>query len=320
MGWPERSGGVTPHGASQELKEVIMYRRLGLVLCAAALPVGVLITTSGVASATTPAPTVSAVVPHQGPTTGNTRVFVAGTDFTSDATVAFGTTAATKVIVESSNLLIATSPPESAGTVGVIVTTTSGSSTPTPKDAFTFNLNAPVVKRVFPNHGRVTGGTLVLIKGQHFTKTATVDFGTVAAASVAFQSNHVLLARSPAESAGTVDVIVTTAIGPSVPTPDDAFTFETPGSGSGSTLPVVRTIFPKKGPVTGGTTVYVLGRRFTKGSTVAFGTTPAASVTVESSHIIIATSPVEPAGTVDVIVTTTAGSSTPTPKDAFSFS
>ena len=296
-----------------------MYRRFGLVLCAVLLPVGVVITSAGVARATTPAPTVSAVVPHQGPTTGGTRVFVAGTDFTSPATVAFGTTAATKVVVESSNLLIATSPAESAGTVDIIVTTASGPSTPTPHDAFTFNLNAPVVKRVFPNHGRTSGGTLVLIKGQHFTKTATVAFGTVAATSVTEESNHVILARSPAEAAGTVDVIVTTAIGPSVPTPSDAFTFVAPGTGSPG-LPVVRTIFPKKGPVTGGTTVYVLGRRFTKGSTVAFGTTPAASVTVESSHIIVATSPVEPAGTVDVIVTTTAGSSTPTPKDTFSFS
>jgi large repetitive protein len=296
-----------------------MRRRLGLVICAALVPVGVVITSSGVASATGPAPTVSAVVPHQGPTTGGTRVFVAGTDFTSDATVAFGTIAATKVTVESNNLLIATSPAESAGTVDIIVTTGSGSSTPTPKDAFTFNLNVPVVKRVFPNHGRVTGGTVVLIKGQHFTKTATVDFGTVAAVSVTFESNHVILAKSPAESAGTVDIIVTNANGPSIPTSDDAYTFVTPGTGSPG-LPVVRTVFPKKGPVTGGTTVYVLGHKFTKGSTVTFGTTPAASVTVESGHIIIATSPVEPAGTVDVIVTTTIGSSTPTPKDAFTFS
>jgi hypothetical protein len=66
--------------------------------------------------------------------------------------------------------------------------------------------------------------------------------------------------------------------------------------------------------------VDVLGHNFAKGATVMFGTTPAASVTVESHHIIIATSPVEASGTVDVIVTTTAGSSTPTPKDAFNFS
>jgi hypothetical protein len=297
-----------------------MYRRFALVLCAVALPVGLVLTSSGTASASSPAPAVTAVFRDHGPTTGGTNVVVAGTGFTSDATVAFGTAAATKVKVESDNLLIAKTPAESAGTVDVIVTTANGSSTPTPQDAFTFDLNAPVVKHVFPDHGRVSGGTLVLIKGQHFSKTATVDFGTVAATNVTYESNHVLLAKAPAESAGTVDIIVTTAVGPSVPTPSDAFTFETPTGSGGSTVPVVKRIFPKQGPVTGGTTVFVEGRAFAKGATVMFGTTPAASVTVQSRHIIIATSPVEPTGTVDVTVTTTGGTSTPTPKDAFNFS
>jgi large repetitive protein len=297
-----------------------MYRRLGLVLCAVVLPIGLVLTSSGAASASSPSPTVTGVFRDHGPTTGGSNVVVAGTGFTSDATVAFGMVSATKVKVVSENLLIAKSPAEPAGTVDIIVTTAAGSSTPNPHDAFTFNLNAPVVKRVFPNHGRVAGGTLVLIKGQHFSKTATVDFGTVAATKVTYESNHVLLARSPAESAGTVDIIVTTSVGSSVPTPNDAFTFVTPSGSSGSTVPVVKRIFPRQGPVSGGTTVYVEGRAFAKGATVMFGTTPAASVMVKSHHIIIATSPVEPAGTVDVIVTTTGGSSTPTPKDAFNFS
>jgi hypothetical protein len=278
---------------------------------------------SGVASAAGPAPTVTALFRHQGPTTGGTKVFVAGTGFTADATVAFGQVAATAVTFESANLLIATSPPESAGTVDIIVTTGAGSSSPTPKDAFTFVLNLPVVKRVFPRHGSVNGHTLVLIQGQHFTKTATVAFGTDPAASVTYESNHVLLARSPAEAAGTVDITVTTAIGPSETTPKDAFTFETPsGPGSGSTLPVVGRTFPKQGPVTGGTRVFVLGARFVPGAnttTVMFGTTPAANVTVESHHILIATSPVEQAGTVDIIVTTAAGSSARTLHDVFNF-
>jgi large repetitive protein len=295
-----------------------MLRKIALGIVIAATGVAIVLS-SGAASASTPSPTVTAVYRDQGPTTGGTRVFVAGTGFTSDATVAFGNVAATAVKVESDNLLIATSPAESAGTVDVIVTTTAGSSTPNPKDAFTFNLNIPVVKKVFPHEGSVNGKTLVLIKGQHFTKTATVQFGTISATSVTFESNHVLLARSPAEAAGTVDIIVTTATGESEPTPNDAFTFVTP-SGSGTpSQPVVKRIFPKQGPVTGGTTVYVLGRGFAKGATVMFGTTPAATVTVESHHIIIATSPVEPAGSVDITVTTGIGSSTPTPHDVFSF-
>ncbi len=296
-----------------------MLRKLavGVVIAVVGLSITSL---AGVASASTPTPTVTAVYRDQGPTTGGTNVSVAGTGFTSDATVAFGTVAAKKVTVESDNLLIAKSPAESAGTVDVIVTTAAGSSTPTPKDTFTFNLNAPVVKRVFPKQGRVAGGTLVLIKGQHFSTTSTVDFGTVPAARVIYESKHVLLARSPAESAGTVDIIVTTSVGSSTPTATDAFTFVTPSGSSGSTQPKVKRIFPKQGPVTGGTTVYVLGHGFAKGATVMFGTTPAAKVVVKSHRVIIATSPVEVAGTADVIVTTTAGSSSPTPKDAFTFS
>ena len=294
-----------------------MLRRIAVgmvVTCGIAI-----VLSPGIASATGSAPTVSAVFRDQGPMTGGTRVFVAGTGFSSDATVAFGTVAATKVVVESGNLLIATSPAEPVGTVDVIVTTSAGSSTVTPNDAFTFTNNTPVVKKVFPREGSVNGNLLVLIKGQHFTKTATVDFGTVAATSVTYESSHVLLARSPAEAAGTVDVLVTTVAGQSQPTPGDAFTYVTP-SGTGSpSQPVVRRIFPREGPVTGGTTVFILGRGFLPGATVMFGTTPAASIQRESRHIIIATSPVEPAGAVDITVTTTLGTSATTSHDVFNF-
>jgi hypothetical protein len=274
---------------------------------------------SGVASANTATPTVTAVFRNQGPMTGGTKVFVAGTGFTSDATVAFGAVAATKVVFESSNLVIATSPAEPVGTVDIIVTTPAGSSTATPEDAFTFTDNTPVVKQVFPHKGNVAGGTLVLVKGQHFTQGATVDFGTVAATKVVFESKQILLARSPAETAGTVDVTVTTAAGQSATTAEDAFTFVLP-SGSGSpSQPVVARLFPKQGPVSGGTTVYILGRGFITGSTVMFGTTPASTVLVRSHHIIVATSPVEPAGSVDVTVTTTLGTSPITDHDVFNF-
>jgi hypothetical protein len=295
-----------------------MLRKIALGVVVASTGVAIVLS-SGVASAATPSPTVSAVYRDQGPTTGGTKVFVGGTGFTSDATVAFGTVAATSVKVESENLLIATSPAEPAGTVDIIVTTAGGSSTPTPKDAFTFHLNIPVVKRIFPHEGSTNGKTLVLIKGQHFTKAATVAFGTVSATTVTFESSKVLLARSPAEGAGTVDITVTTASGQSETTANDAFTFVTPTGTGTPSQPVVKRIFPKQGPVTGGTTVFVLGRGFAKGATVMFGTTPAASVTVKSHHIIIATSPVEPAGSVDITVTTALGSSTPTPHDVFTF-
>jgi hypothetical protein len=82
--------------------------------------------------------TVSDVSPNTGPTTGSTAVTITGSGFTPGATVDFAGVAATGIHVVNTTTITASSPPESAGTVDVIVTTTSGSSTPNPADQFTY--------------------------------------------------------------------------------------------------------------------------------------------------------------------------------------
>jgi hypothetical protein len=68
------------------------------------------------------APTVSSVSPKSGPTAGGTAVTITGTNFAAGATVTFGGTAATNVVVENSTTLTATTPSGSAGAVTVGVT------------------------------------------------------------------------------------------------------------------------------------------------------------------------------------------------------
>ena len=80
---------------------------------------------------------VSDVSPDTGPITGSTAVTISGSGFTAGATVDFAGVAATGIHVVNATTITATSPPESAGTVDVIVTTSSGSSTPNPADQFT---------------------------------------------------------------------------------------------------------------------------------------------------------------------------------------
>jgi hypothetical protein len=72
--------------------------------------------------------------------------------------------------------------------------------------------------------------------------------------------------------------------------------------------PEVTAISPPFGPVTGATLVTITGKNFTGASAVRFGSTPAASFTVDSDTEITATPPksVRP-GKVDVAVTTFAG-------------
>ena len=84
-----------------------------------------------------PAPTISGVSPNTGPTTGGTLVLITGTNFQTGATVIFGSTAATVTFVSSTQLK-ATTPPEPAGAVGVVVRNLDGQSSAPSSQAFTF--------------------------------------------------------------------------------------------------------------------------------------------------------------------------------------
>jgi hypothetical protein len=72
--------------------------------------------------------TVTAISPTSGTANGGTAVNITGTNFTSGATVSFGGTAATNVIVVSSSSITATAPAHTAGAVSVVVTNSSGQS------------------------------------------------------------------------------------------------------------------------------------------------------------------------------------------------
>jgi hypothetical protein len=83
--------------------------------------------------------------------------------------------------------------------------------------------------------------------------------------------------------------------------------------------PVVSTVTPTNGPKTGGTTVTITGEYFTSTSTVLFGSTPAASVTVTSANSLTAVSPPHAPGKVDVRVTNPTGTSPRTTNDTFTY-
>ena len=74
-------------------------------------------------------PTLSAVAPSNGPTSGGTVVTLTGANFQAGATVTIGSTAATDVSVLSATQLIASTPAGSAGAKAVVVTNPDGQST-----------------------------------------------------------------------------------------------------------------------------------------------------------------------------------------------
>jgi len=171
-------------------------------------------------------------------------------------------------------------------------------------------LAVPRVTKVQPGEGPNAGGTTVTITGANLANASAVKFGSAEAAGVTVNSSTSITAVSPAGT-GTVDVTVTTPGGTSVSVAADQFTYVA--------APTLTKVKPKIGPVGGGTAVTITGANFTATTAVSFGTTPAASVTVNSPTSLTAVSPAHPAGVVDVRATTAGGTTAISTADRFTF-
>ncbi len=93
----------------------------------------------------------------------------------------------------------------------------------------------PTVTGISPTSGPTTGGTSVTITGTNFASGATVMFGTVTGTAVTVSSSTSIVATSPAESAGTVNVTVSENGLTSKTSSADQFTFVTPITGDAYT-------------------------------------------------------------------------------------
>jgi hypothetical protein len=84
-------------------------------------------------------PTVTAVTPNTGTTSGGSSVTVTGTNLTGATAVKFGTASGTNVVVNGAGTSLAvTSPAGTAGTADVTVTTPGGTSATSAADHFTY--------------------------------------------------------------------------------------------------------------------------------------------------------------------------------------
>jgi len=85
-------------------------------------------------------------------------------------------------------------------------------------------------------------------------------------------------------------------------------------------VPTVTSVTPNTGTVAGGTSVNIVGTNFTTAGLVDFGTIKGATFTVQSSTLIVATSPAATAaGPLDVTVVTLGGTSSTSSTNTFSY-
>jgi hypothetical protein len=279
--------------------------------------VDITVTTPGGTSATSSAdqftytpPAITSISPTTGSTLGGTTVTIAGSLFTGVTSVKFGSTSAASYIFKNDTSITAISP-AGTGIVDVTVTTPGGTSATSSADRFTYVAPpVPVITAISPTNGTKAGGTSIAITGTGFTGVTSVKFGSTSV-SYTFNNDTSITVIAPAGT-GTVDITVTTPGGTSATSSADKFTY---------LPPVVTSISPTSGSVSGGTVVTITGSLLTGATTVYFGTL-SATFTVNSDTSITATAPAAPTnyGTIDVTVVTPGGTSATSSSTKFTYS
>ncbi|MGW7007028.1 IPT/TIG domain-containing protein, partial [Streptomyces sp. NPDC054933] len=185
--------------------------------------------------------------------------------------------------------------PAGTGTVQVTVTTPGGTSNGI---SYTYS-TAPTLSGVSPNQGPTSGGNTVTLTGAALTGATAVTFGATAATSFTVVSPTQITAVVPAGIAGPVGVTVTTPGG----------TATLASSYFYVNAPILTSVAPASGPLSGGNTVTLTGAHLTEATAVHFATTAAVVFTVVSDTQINAVAPAGAAGPVGVTVSTAGGTS-----------
>jgi hypothetical protein len=288
------------------------YPSAGLHYVLVSTPYGTSIKTTGAEFTYEIAPTVTAVSPDFGPTTGGTAMTITGINFTGATSVLVAGLAPTDVSVVNSTTITATTPAyPSAGLHYVVVTTPNGTSAKTTGAEFTYEA-PPTVTAVSPDFGPTTGGTAITITGTNFTAVTSVLVAGRAPTDVSVVNSTTITATTPAYPSGSLHyVVVSTPYGTSTKTTGAEFTYEG--------APTVTSVSPHTGRTSGGTTITITGTSLAGDTLVSVAGVAATDVTVVSPTTVTAKTPPYSAGLHYVRVSTLYGSSTKTTGAEFTY-
>lgn len=158
----------------------------------------------------------------------------------------------------------------------------------------------PAILSITPSHGPTAGGTEVAIGGANLRRECVVAFGGVPAATSEFVSATAMTAVTPPHAGGNVDVTLVCG--------SDSFVFRN-GFGYVSDAPRVSNVTPSSGTTAGGTHVRVAGTHFDGSCWLFFGRFAANDVVVRDDESITGVTPPHGAGTSDVTVRCSGGTS-----------
>jgi hypothetical protein len=250
------------------------------------------------------APTVTssyktATVINSGTLAGGTAVTITGTNFMAGATVKFGSSTCTSVVVVSSTSITCLTPAHVAGTVNVIVTNSDNQSG-TGSSLFIYSA-APAITSLSVSAGALAGNTAMTITGTGFITGAVVTFGGVGfdcTTPIVAVNGLSITCTTPSHVAGIVSVVVTNT---------DSQTGTLLSSYTYKAAPTVTSSSVANGPAIGGKTILLSGTEFESTSIVSLGGTNCTTSLKISTTSIQCVTPLHVAGSVDIIVTNSDG-------------
>ena len=257
-------------------------------------------------------PTIVAIAPASGPTTGGTVVTITGQNLAKTSQVRFGSRNGTDLKTISATELQIDTPP-GCGVVPVRVISRAGSSPPTGAARFRYVMPgaAREIDQVLPGSGPSSGKTAVTITGTGLAHATAVTFGGHDGTNLRSISATQLKVDTPAGS-GTVAVTVITPAGDSLPSPSAKFTYTAAGA------PTITAVAPARGPTAGGTVVTITGTGLSGATAVKFGPSDGTHLTRLGDDQLQVSTPAG-SGTVPVIVATPTGASVPSYTARFTY-
>ncbi|ANY74072.1 hypothetical protein BBD41_16615 [Paenibacillus ihbetae] len=211
-------------------------------------------------------PTIESLTPNEGQLQGDELVSLTGTNIEPGARLFFNDREVSITLVSNAEVKFRTPAWTTPGKVDVRIVNLSGEEF-TLTDGFTYleppKPPAPIINSLSPNSGLISGNDLINLAGEYIQNGAKLYFDSVEV-PVTFISDKQLRFRNPSWALSElVDVRLVNPDGQEAIFPDGFEYLPLPG-------PVINSVTPNKGLISGGTLVLISGENFDPGAKVYF--------------------------------------------------
>uniref|UniRef100_A0A6C0C6Y7 IPT/TIG domain-containing protein n=1 Tax=viral metagenome TaxID=1070528 RepID=A0A6C0C6Y7_9ZZZZ len=230
------------------------------------------------------------ISPNSSNTGGNSVIIITGVNLSGATAVYFGDSLAT--ITANTPTMITVLNPPGNGVQQVVVQTNGGKSNP----LNFFYIDTPITTSLSVDSGPVAGGNTISIYGYNLYTATSVNFGANSATPTVISDSEITVIVPANSGPGAIQIIVTTTGGSTAPL---SYLYED--------VPTISSITPTSGSTLGNTIITIFGTNLSNVTSVTFDGNSSSFGVINNSTVSVS-SPAHAAGSIDLVLTTTAGS------------